>query len=85
MKRLVHAFWQISCGATDDRLNHFYIPELGASVRFDRTTGFFSSAALAIAAAGIVRLDRERRQDAPLVAKLCLAMALPSKLRFLPR
>lgn len=56
MNRLPDHPWQISYGASDDRLNDFYIPALEASVRFDRTTGFFSSAALAIAAAGIVRL-----------------------------
>jgi len=48
--------FKISYGAADDRLRDFYIPALERSVRFDRTTGFFSSAALAIAAAGIVRL-----------------------------
>lgn len=48
--------WRISYGASDDRLHDFYIPALESSVRFDRTTGFFSSAALAIAAAGVVRL-----------------------------
>jgi hypothetical protein len=56
MKRLPEHPWQISYGATDDRLNDFYIPALEASIRFDRTTGFFSSAPLAIAAAGLVRL-----------------------------
>ena len=50
-----HPF-RISYGANDDRLNDFYVPALGASVRFDRTTGFFSSAALAMAAAGVARL-----------------------------
>jgi len=48
--------FKISYGAGDDRLHDFYIPALSASVRFDRSTGFFSSAALAIAAAGIARL-----------------------------
>lgn len=48
--------WRISYGPADDRLHDFYIPALERSVRFDRATGFFSSAALAIAAAGIVRL-----------------------------
>ena len=45
-----------SYGASDDRLNGFYIPALSASVRYDRSAGFFSSYALAIAAAGISRL-----------------------------
>jgi superfamily II DNA or RNA helicase len=48
--------WQISYGPADDRLRDFYLPALSRSIRFDRATGFFSSAALAIAAAGIVRL-----------------------------
>ncbi len=48
--------WQISYGPSDDRLQGFYLPALSRSVRFDRATGFFSSAALAIAAAGVARL-----------------------------
>ena len=48
--------WQIAYGPGDDRLHAFYIPALERSIRFDRATGFFSSAALAIAAAGVVRL-----------------------------
>lgn len=48
--------FKISYGPTDDRLHHFYIPALEVSIRFDRSTGFFSSAALAIAAAGIICL-----------------------------
>jgi superfamily II DNA or RNA helicase len=51
----IHPF-QISYGPSDDRLHAFYIPALQASVRFDRTTGFFSSASLAIAASGVARL-----------------------------
>jgi len=56
LKRLSERLWKISYGPGDDRLHDFYIPALEASVRFDRTTGFFSSAALAIAAAGVARL-----------------------------
>lgn len=41
---------------TDDRLHKFYIPALERSTMFYRATGFFSSSALAIAAAGIARL-----------------------------
>ena len=48
--------FSISYGASDDRLGDFYIPALERAVSFDRTTGFFSSASLAIAAAGIARL-----------------------------
>ena len=50
-----HSF-QISYGPADDRLHDFYIPALSASVRYDRTAGFFSSSALAVAAAGVARL-----------------------------
>ncbi|CAN5812398.1 hypothetical protein BH23GEM7_BH23GEM7_14170 [soil metagenome] len=48
--------WKIAYGPDDDRLHDFYIPALERSVRFDRATGFFSSAGLAVAAAGVVRL-----------------------------
>jgi len=48
--------WQISYGPADDRLNGFYIPALQRSVRYDRSTGFFSSSALAVAAAGVAGL-----------------------------
>ncbi|MEM1043499.1 MAG: helicase-related protein [Bacteroidota bacterium] len=45
-----------SYGASDDRLHGFYIPALSASVRYDRSAGFFSSHTLGIAAAGLARL-----------------------------
>jgi hypothetical protein len=48
--------FQISYGPADDRLHDFYIPALSASIRYDRTAGFFSSSALAVAAAGVARL-----------------------------
>lgn len=48
--------FQLSYGPSEDRLHNFYIPALAASVRYDRMTGFFSSHALAIAAAGIAHL-----------------------------
>ncbi len=48
--------WQISYGPSDDRLNDFYIPALQRSVRYDRSAGFFSSSALAVAAAGVAGL-----------------------------
>jgi len=47
---------QLSYGPGDDCLHHFYIPALKASVRYDRMTGFFTSSALAIAAAGVAHL-----------------------------
>jgi len=50
-----HSF-RIFYGPADDPLNNFYIPALSASVRYDRSAGFFSSTALAVAAAGVARL-----------------------------
>ncbi|MBM3131332.1 MAG: DEAD/DEAH box helicase, partial [Chloroflexi bacterium] len=50
-----HSF-RIFYGPADDPLNNFYIPALSASVRYDRSAGFFSSSALAVAAAGVARL-----------------------------
>ncbi|MDI3339530.1 MAG: helicase-related protein [Sphaerobacter sp.] len=48
--------FQFFYGPADDRLHDFYIPALARSVRYDRATGFFSSSALAVAAAGIAHL-----------------------------
>ena len=48
--------FKISYDAVDDRLHDFFLPALERSVRYHRSTGFFSSGALAQAAAGIVRL-----------------------------
>jgi hypothetical protein len=48
--------FQISYGPADDRLNVFYIPALSCSVRYDRSAGYFSSTALAVAAAGVAHL-----------------------------
>lgn len=48
--------WQIAYGPQDDPLNRFYIPALQRSMRYDRSTGFFSSSALAVAAAGVAGL-----------------------------
>ncbi len=50
-----HKF-SLSYGPGDDRLHAFYIPALAASTRYDRMTGYFSSHALAIAAAGVAHL-----------------------------
>lgn len=50
-----HSF-RIAYGPGDDRVNDFYVPALSASVRYDRSAGFFSSSALAVAAAGVARL-----------------------------
>ena len=48
--------WQIAYGPSDNPLHNFYIPALQSSVRYDRSAGFFSSSALAIAAAGVASL-----------------------------
>lgn len=48
--------WQIAYGPSDHPLHNFYIPALQRSVRYDRSAGFFSSSALAIAAAGVAGL-----------------------------
>jgi superfamily II DNA or RNA helicase len=50
-----HPF-RIYYGPADDPLANFYIPALSASVYYDRSAGFFSSSALAVAAAGVARL-----------------------------
>ena len=50
--------FKISYGPADDRLSQFYIPALSASVRYDRSAGFFSSSSLAIAAQGVASLIR---------------------------
>jgi len=56
MERLRSCNFKISYGPNDDRLHDFYIPALQASVRYDRMTGFFTSSALAVAAAGVAHL-----------------------------
>lgn len=48
--------FRIFYGPGDDRLHGFYLPALERSVAYDRSAGFFSSSALAVAAAGIARL-----------------------------
>lgn len=48
--------FRIFYGPVDDRLHDFYLPALERSVAYDRSAGFFSSSALAVAAAGIARL-----------------------------
>ncbi len=40
----------------DNPLENFYIPALSASIQYDRSAGYFSSSALAVAAAGVARL-----------------------------
>jgi ERCC4-related helicase len=48
--------FEIFYGPANDPLNKFYIPALKASVRYDRSAGFFSSTALAVAAEGVAHL-----------------------------
>lgn len=48
--------FRIFYGPADNPLENFYIPALSASVLYDRSAGFFSSSALAVAAAGVARL-----------------------------
>lgn len=61
MTRLLRDYdFQISYGPVDDRLHRFYIPALERSVQYDRSAGFFSSSALAVAAAGVARLIENR-------------------------
>jgi SNF2 family DNA or RNA helicase len=50
--------FRIFYSPADDPLNNFYIPALKASVRYDRSAGFFSSTALAVAAEGVAHLIR---------------------------
>lgn len=48
--------FEIAYGPRHDRVNEFYVPALSRSLRYDRAAGFFSSSALAVAAAGVARL-----------------------------
>lgn len=48
--------FEIAYGPRNDRVHEFYVPALSRSVRYDRGAGFFSSSALAVAAAGVARL-----------------------------
>jgi ERCC4-related helicase len=48
--------FQHAYGPEDDRVNDFYVPALSAAVTYDRSAGFFSSTALAVAATGVARL-----------------------------
>jgi len=42
--------FRIFYSPADNPLENFYIPALSASVQYDRSAGFFSSSALAVAA-----------------------------------
>ena len=50
-----HPF-RFTYGPVDDRLHDFYLPALERSVLYRRSAGYFSSSALAVAAAGVARL-----------------------------
>ena len=50
-----HPF-RISYSPRDDRLHDFYLPALERCVTYRRSTGYFRSSALAVAAAGVARL-----------------------------
>jgi len=54
-----HSF-RIYYGPADDPLANFHIPALSASVRYDRSAGFFSSSALAVAATRVARQGKVR-------------------------
>jgi len=48
----------IAYGPRNDLVNEFYVPALSRAVRYDRSAGFFSSSALAVAASGVAHLVR---------------------------
>jgi superfamily II DNA or RNA helicase len=47
---------KIAYGPADEPLKQFFIPAMGASIRYDRAAGYFSSTMLAVAAAGVTKL-----------------------------
>ena len=53
---LIDHDFNIYYNKASDPLNSFYIPALSTSVKYDRSAGFFSSTALAVAAEGVARL-----------------------------
>ncbi|MEI7988745.1 MAG: hypothetical protein WCI88_06875, partial [Chloroflexota bacterium] len=56
MISLQRYLFKIFYSPADDPLHNFYIPALKASVCYDRSAGFFSSTALAVAAEGVAHL-----------------------------
>lgn len=56
MKLLTEHDFQILYSHKDDPLNNFYIPALKSCVQYDRSAGYFSSSALAVAAKGVAHL-----------------------------
>lgn len=54
MSLLVDNDWRLSYTPDDgDLVKIFYVPALSAAIRYDRTTGYFSARALALAARGV--------------------------------
>jgi len=61
MKRLTDWEWLTKYSPeSGDLVAQFYVPALECAVRYDRSTGYFSAYALALAARGIERLVRNR-------------------------
>ena len=56
LSRLRGRSWKPDYGPADDPLTSFYVPALERSVRYERIAGFFSSAALSVAAQGIASM-----------------------------
>ena len=52
--------FKINYGPQDDRVRDFYVPALSRSVRYERSSGFFSSTSLAIASRGVAHLIRNK-------------------------
>src|SRR5688572_9075956 len=56
---LARTHWQLKYTPDDgDLVDHFYVPVLRCAVHYDRATGYFSAAALAVAMQGIEGLIR---------------------------
>ena len=66
MKRLTDREWLTKYSPEQgDLVTRFYVPALECAVRYDRSTGYFSAYALALAARGIEGLVCNRGPDAP--------------------
>ena len=52
--------FKINYGPQDDRVRDFYVPALSRSVRYERSSGFFSSTSLSIASRGVAHLIRNK-------------------------
>ena len=57
MSCLAQTNWKVKYSADDGNLAHiFYLPALACAHRYDRTTGYFTAGALALASRGLERL-----------------------------